>query len=200
MKDHSPSRHPAAETAHESKLHNVSRDVSNAHQTTVIVYDYEEWTREYRDFVRFSWLMQQQALGAGLGDKGFDLSRELQLVVFHPQATHHTCASIYNLYRFCAFNDTHYVGTAMARRHLLILLFVHRILRCMYDHVVSSSGCGGGSVCGGCDDDNHDDAAAVAAASAADDDDDDDDDDHSIVAKAIIISLLRLFSNAMAPP
>lgn len=75
-------------------MHEESRDDAHTHQTTVIVYDNEEWTKEFRDFVRFSWLVQEQALGGGVGDRGSDLSRELQLVVFHPQATHQTCANV----------------------------------------------------------------------------------------------------------
>jgi hypothetical protein len=71
-----------------------SHDDLNAHQTTVIVYNNEEWTSDFREFVRFSWRVQQQALVGGGDYKDLDLSQELQLVVFHPQATHQTYAFI----------------------------------------------------------------------------------------------------------
>ncbi len=79
------------------QLHQESRDALNAHETTIIVYDNEAWTRDFRDFVRLSWRMQQDAImggggtGTGAVSAGPDLSQHLQLVVFHPEATHHTC-------------------------------------------------------------------------------------------------------------
>ena len=79
------------------QLHQESRDALNAHETTIIVYDNEAWTRDFRDFVRLSWRMQQDAIMGGGGtastafSAGPDLSQQLQLVVFHPEATHQTC-------------------------------------------------------------------------------------------------------------
>jgi hypothetical protein len=64
-------------------------DIFSEHQTTIVVYDNEDWTKDFRQFVRLSWRMQQEALG-GLGSAGLDLTQQLQLVVFHPQATHQT--------------------------------------------------------------------------------------------------------------
>ncbi len=93
MKGHLPPRHEKSNSnVTECQLRDESRHVSNAHQTTVIVYDNEEWTKEFTDFVRFSWLMQQQAIVGGVAGDEFDFSRALQLVLFHPHATHHTCA------------------------------------------------------------------------------------------------------------
>ena len=67
------------------------REGARAHETTVIVYNSEVWTGEFRQFVQLSWRMQQEALcqwRAGAAEA--DVSQQLQLVVFHPQATHHT--------------------------------------------------------------------------------------------------------------
>ena len=78
--------HEGADACQQSR---DSRQAPNAHETTIIVYDNEDWTKDFRQFVRLSWRMQQEALG-GLGSAGLDLTQQLQLVVFHPQATHQT--------------------------------------------------------------------------------------------------------------
>jgi hypothetical protein len=65
------------------------REGARGHETTVVVYNNEDWTGEFRQFVQLSWRMQQEALcGAQAAPGG--VSPQLQLVVFHPQATHHT--------------------------------------------------------------------------------------------------------------
>lgn len=56
------------------------------HETTLVVFDdkrFEE-VREFRSFVRLSWNMQLEAIV----EKGF--GNDLQLVLFHPKATHDT--------------------------------------------------------------------------------------------------------------
>lgn len=92
---HSPPRDRVAEVAHEGvdacQQSRDSRQEPNAHETTIIVYDNEDWTKDFRQFVRLSWRMQQEALGGGGHGHGARLSELLQLVVFHPQATHQTC-------------------------------------------------------------------------------------------------------------
>jgi hypothetical protein len=71
------------------QLREQPRNAPHAHETTIIVYDSEDWTRDFRQFVRLSWRMQQEALG-GSGGAGPDVTEQLQLVVFHPQASHQT--------------------------------------------------------------------------------------------------------------
>jgi hypothetical protein len=52
------------------------------HETTLVVLD-SPFLVDFRDFVRFSWELQEVAVGEAHVDK-------LQLVLFHPQATHQT--------------------------------------------------------------------------------------------------------------
>jgi hypothetical protein len=61
---------------------------NKTHETTLVILDFEttgsNTTTDFRDFVRFSWDLQEQAVEqAGLLGK-------LQLVLFHPRATHQT--------------------------------------------------------------------------------------------------------------
>jgi hypothetical protein len=63
---------------------------SPTHETTLIVYGNQSWTADFRQFVRLSWRMQQEALGSEAGDIASSLSKEVQIVVFHPQAVHQT--------------------------------------------------------------------------------------------------------------
>jgi uncharacterized protein len=55
-----------------------------AHETTLVVLDKDSFVKDYLDFVRLSWELQDQA--NMYKDK-------LQLVLFHPLATHQTYAS-----------------------------------------------------------------------------------------------------------
>lgn len=52
-------------------------------ETTLVVFD-APFVQNFRDFVRLSWTLQEKAVV----DQGF--ADELQLVLFHPQATHQT--------------------------------------------------------------------------------------------------------------
>ena len=56
---------------------------STPHETTLLVLDENKTTHSYRDFVRLSWTLQEQA---------FDPDN-IQLVLFHPRATHQTYGS-----------------------------------------------------------------------------------------------------------
>lgn len=53
------------------------------HETTLIVMDKHSFVEDYLEFVRLSWTLQEQAVGEAFQEK-------LQLVLFHPQATHQT--------------------------------------------------------------------------------------------------------------
>jgi hypothetical protein len=55
------------------------------HETTLIVFPNEEWIANFRDFVRLSWDLQTESLA--------DFQPDLQIVLFHPQATHQTYRS-----------------------------------------------------------------------------------------------------------
>jgi uncharacterized protein len=59
--------------------------VSNSrHETTLVVFDVHPFLQNFRSFVRLSWSVQEQVLLAN------GLEREVQLVLFHPLATHQT--------------------------------------------------------------------------------------------------------------
>jgi len=54
------------------------------HETTLVVFDYQySFVQDFLEFVRLSWALQEEAIG----DK---FAQELQLVLFHPLATHQT--------------------------------------------------------------------------------------------------------------
>jgi uncharacterized protein len=53
------------------------------HETTLVVFD-APFVQDFRDFVRLSWVLQEEAIVHG----GFQT--DLQLVLFHPKATHQT--------------------------------------------------------------------------------------------------------------
>lgn len=53
------------------------------HETTLIVFD-GDFVRDFREFVRLSWILQSDAIVAG----GF--KHDVQLVLFHPSAKHQT--------------------------------------------------------------------------------------------------------------
>ena len=56
------------------------------HETTLITYGMmTSWTSDFRDFVRLSWQMQEMIV-----DKNY--VSDVQLVLFHPDATHQTYA------------------------------------------------------------------------------------------------------------
>ena len=54
------------------------------HETTLVVFDYKDsFVQDFLEFVRLSWTLQEEAVGD-------QFSQELQLVLFHPLATHQT--------------------------------------------------------------------------------------------------------------
>ncbi len=63
----------------------VDKDRFETHETTLIVLDDEKdsFVYDYRDFVRMSWSLQDAAVGENYRDL-------VQLVLFHPRATHQT--------------------------------------------------------------------------------------------------------------
>jgi uncharacterized protein len=56
---------------------------SPSHQTTLVVFD-GPFVQDFREFVRLSWMLQSEAVVAG------GLVNDVQLVLFHPKATHQT--------------------------------------------------------------------------------------------------------------
>eukprot|EP00977_Amphora_coffeiformis_P018346 scaffold6420_cov168-Amphora_coffeaeformis.AAC.24 len=77
----------AADVTHEALV--LMRDETSCHETTLVVFDHindskESFVKDFRDFVRLSWTLQEKAVM----DTG--LEGELQLVLFHPKATHQT--------------------------------------------------------------------------------------------------------------
>ena len=56
---------------------------ASAHETTLVILDYP-FLKDFRDFVRFSWILQDEAIVRT------QYLHKLQLVLFHPQATHQT--------------------------------------------------------------------------------------------------------------
>lgn len=58
------------------------------HETTLVVLDSPEWSRDFREFIRFSWDLQEQVIEQA------NLLGTLQLVFFHPLATHQTYGMI----------------------------------------------------------------------------------------------------------
>ena len=61
----------------------LMRDGTSNHETTLVVF-HDDFVKDFLDFVRLSWTLQEKAIV----DKG--LQGELQLVLFHPHATHQT--------------------------------------------------------------------------------------------------------------
>ncbi|CAB9519990.1 Protein of unknown function (DUF1415) [Seminavis robusta] len=59
---------------------------SRTHETTLLVFDKDTFVKDYLDFVRLSWTLQELAV------EEYQLQDKLQLVLFHPQATHQTYA------------------------------------------------------------------------------------------------------------
>jgi hypothetical protein len=53
------------------------------HETTLVVFD-APFVKDFRDFVRLSWTLQEEVLVEGC------FHNDLQLVLFHPEATHQT--------------------------------------------------------------------------------------------------------------
>jgi hypothetical protein len=66
----------------------VGQETPPTHETTLVVLDHRPFVKDFRDFVRLSWQLQEEAIGEHFGEK-------LQLVLFHPQATHQTYADAY---------------------------------------------------------------------------------------------------------
>jgi hypothetical protein len=70
-------------------LQDVSLEVSSVldddspHETTLVTFLDTPFTADFRDFVRFSWEIQSNCIGT-------DYQELLQLVLFHPEATHQT--------------------------------------------------------------------------------------------------------------
>ncbi len=54
------------------------------HETTLVILDVPDWSRDFREFIRFSWDLQEQVV------EQQNLFGSLQLVLFHPLATHQT--------------------------------------------------------------------------------------------------------------
>ncbi|KAI2510266.1 Protein of unknown function (DUF1415) [Fragilaria crotonensis] len=61
----------------------VGPESSPSHETTLIVFEYAPWSADFRDFIRLSWQLQEEAVGQEFVD-------EVQLVLFHPEASHQT--------------------------------------------------------------------------------------------------------------
>lgn len=66
-----------------------NNSVAPAHETTLVVLENDKtadapsFINEFRDFVRLSWELQEEAVGD-------EFVSDVQLVLFHPQATHQT--------------------------------------------------------------------------------------------------------------
>jgi hypothetical protein len=58
---------------------------SSSHETTLVVF-HAPFVTEFRDFVRLSWQLQTEAVGERY-------QSDVQLVLFHPEATHQTYAT-----------------------------------------------------------------------------------------------------------
>ena len=54
------------------------------HETTLVILENPEWSQDFQEFIRFSWDLQEQAIVQA------NLVGILQLVLFHPLATHQT--------------------------------------------------------------------------------------------------------------
>ena len=63
----------------------VGQDVTPSHETTLVILENSPWVADFRDFVRLSWQLQEESIGDEFVGK-------VQLVLFHPQATHQTYA------------------------------------------------------------------------------------------------------------
>ena len=63
----------------------VGEEPQHLHETTLIVLDVPFLIQDFREFVRFSWEVQEQVLHE---DEHYD--GKLQIVLFHPKATHQT--------------------------------------------------------------------------------------------------------------
>ena len=62
-------------------------DDKKQHETTLVILDSEpspSWSTDYREFIRLSWDLQEHAV------EQTGLMGKLQLVLFHPLATHQT--------------------------------------------------------------------------------------------------------------
>jgi hypothetical protein len=71
--------------SHEVKLL-VDQEIAPTHETTLVVLDHRPFVADFRDFVHLSWQLQEEAIGE-------DYLGKLQLVLFHPLATHQTYAA-----------------------------------------------------------------------------------------------------------
>jgi hypothetical protein len=63
----------------------VGQHVPPSHETTLVVLENSPWVADFRDFVRLSWQLQEESIGDEFVEK-------VQIVLFHPQATHQTYA------------------------------------------------------------------------------------------------------------
>lgn len=63
----------------------VGQDLPPSHETTLVVLENLPWVADFRDFVRLSWQLQEESIGDAYVEK-------VQIVLFHPQATHQTYA------------------------------------------------------------------------------------------------------------
>jgi uncharacterized protein len=70
------------DVAHEVQLL-MDNGNDSLHETTLVVLDHPAFVHDFRDFVRLSWKLQEEAIGA-------TYLNQLQLVLFHPRATHQT--------------------------------------------------------------------------------------------------------------
>jgi uncharacterized protein len=70
-------------TAISPPLSQQQRHLQPRHETTLVVLD-APFVQDFRDFVRLSWVLQEEGIVQG----GFQ--NDLQLVLFHPNATHQT--------------------------------------------------------------------------------------------------------------
>lgn len=85
---HAKTAKQAIQEVHEQVTALVGEDRQDTHETTLIVFDdhYDSFVYNYLDFIRLSWSLQEEAIG--------DVYRDLlQLVLFHPRATHQTYAA-----------------------------------------------------------------------------------------------------------
>jgi hypothetical protein len=73
----------AQETTRQSQ-HQQLPQQQHHHETSLVVFDDAPFVRDFRDFVRLSWALQDLVVVQG----GF--VNDVQLVLFHPQATHQT--------------------------------------------------------------------------------------------------------------
>ena len=83
-----PRQAAADVTAEATFLMRTTSDTDEHHpETTLVVFDHEQqatFLRDFREFVRLSWTLQEESVLAQ------GLENQLQLVLFHPYATHNT--------------------------------------------------------------------------------------------------------------